>query len=51
MVAAFAWFMTGRCYRQLGQTVQANSAFDRAEQLDPNNELVTVFLKRTLESL
>ena len=49
--AAFAWFMTGRCYRQLGQTVQANSAFDRAEQLDPNNELVTVFLKKTLKSL
>ena len=49
--AAFAWFMTGRCYRQLRQTIQANSAFDRAEQLDPNNELVTVFLKRTLKSL
>ena len=49
--AAFAWFMTGRCYRQLGQTIQANSAFDRAEQLDPNNELVTMFLKRTLKSL
>jgi len=49
--AAFAWFMTGRCYRQLGQTIQANSAFDRAEQLDPSNELVTTFLKRTLKSL
>lgn len=49
--AGFAWFMTGRCYRQLGQTVQANSAFDRAEQLDPNSELVTLFLKKTMNSL
>ncbi|MBL7214456.1 MAG: tetratricopeptide repeat protein [Phycisphaerae bacterium] len=49
--AAFAWFMTGRCYRQLGQTIQANSAFERAEQLDPDNELITMFLKRTLQSL
>lgn len=49
--AVFAWFMTGRCCRQLGQTVQADDAFKRAEQLDPNNELVTTFLKKTLQSL
>lgn len=49
--AAFGWFMSGRCYQQLGQTVQANLAFDRAEQLDPNNELITTFLKRALPSL
>lgn len=50
-LAAYAWFMTGRCYQKLGQTIQANSAFERAEKLDPANELVTVFLKRTMQSL
>ena len=49
--AAFAWFMSGRCYRQLGQAVQADNAFEQAEQLDPENELITMFLKRTLQSL
>lgn len=49
--AAFAWFMTGRCYRRLGRTVRADDAFDRAEQLDPDNELIKTFLKRTMQSL
>ncbi len=47
----FAWFMTGRCYQQLGQTAQADHAFDRAEAMDPENELVKLFLKRNLQSL
>jgi superkiller protein 3 len=50
-LAAFAWFMTGRCYQQLGQTVAANAAFERAEQMDPKNELISTFLKGTLQSL
>lgn len=49
--AAFAWFMSGRCYRQMGQTVQAEAAFERAEQLDPDNELIRMFLKKTLKFL
>ncbi len=49
--SGFAWFMMGRCYRQLGQTVQADRAFERAEQLDPDSELVTAFLKKTVQSL
>lgn len=47
----FAWFMAGRCYQQLGQTDQADHAFDRAESLDPENELVKLFMKRNLQSL
>lgn len=49
--AAFAWFMTGRCCRQLGRTVQAETAFRRAEQLDPDNELIRMYLKKTLKFL
>jgi len=46
-LGGFAWFMSGRCYQQLGQTRQANSAFEKAEQLDPENMLVTKYLKKT----
>jgi tetratricopeptide (TPR) repeat protein len=49
--AAFAWFMTGRCCRQLGRNVQAETAFQRAEQLDPDNELIQMYLKKTLKIL
>ncbi len=50
-LSGFAWFMIGRCYRQMGQTAEAQSAFDRAEQLDPDSDLVTAFLKKTVQSL
>lgn len=42
-MGAFAWFMTARCYQQLGQNIQANAAFERAEKLDPDSELVSTF--------
>ena len=50
-LGAFAWFMSGRCYQQLGQNRQANAAFERAEELDPNNELIASFLKKTIHPL
>ncbi|MDH4202509.1 MAG: tetratricopeptide repeat protein [Phycisphaerae bacterium] len=50
-LAAFAWFMSGRCYQQLGQNRQANAAFEKAEQLDPNNELIASFMKKTIHPL
>lgn len=50
-LGAFAWFMSGRCYQQLGQNRQANSAFEKAEQLDPNNELIASFMKKTIHPL
>lgn len=49
--AAFAWFMSGRCYRQMGQIVQAEKAFEKAEQLNPDNELIRQHLKKTLKFL
>ena len=50
-LGAFAWFMSGRCYQQLGQNRQANAAFDRAEKLDPDNELIRSFMKKTIHPL
>lgn len=50
-LGGFAWFMAGRCYQQLGQTEQASVAYQRAEKLDPDGELITVFLKKTVQSL
>lgn len=50
-LAAFAWFMSGRCYQQLGQNRQANTAFEKAEQLDPDNELISAFLTKTIHPL
>ena len=50
-LAAFAWFMSGRCYQQLGQNRQANIAFEKAEQMDPDNELIAVFMKKTIHPL
>lgn len=50
-LAAFAWFMSGRCYQQLGQNRQANAAFERAEKLDPNNQLIESFLTKTVHPL
>jgi tetratricopeptide (TPR) repeat protein len=49
--AAIAWFMSGRCYRQTGQIVQAEKAFEKAEQLNPDNELIRMYLKKTLKFL
>ncbi len=50
-LAGFAWFMSGRCYQQLGRTRQANIAFERAEKLDPENLLIASFLKKTVHPL
>ncbi|MCI0498225.1 MAG: tetratricopeptide repeat protein [Planctomycetales bacterium] len=50
-LAGFAWFMTGRCYQQMGQAFQANAAFEKAQQMDPDNELISTFLKGTLDAL
>ncbi len=50
-LAGFAWFMSGRCYQQLGRNRQANIAFERAEQLDPDNQLISSFLKKTVHPL
>ena len=50
-LGGFAWFMSGRCYQQLGQNRQANIAFERAEKLDPDNALIASFLKKTVHPL
>jgi tetratricopeptide (TPR) repeat protein len=50
-LGGFAWFMSGRCYQQLGRNRQANVAFERAEKLDPDNELIASFLKKTVHPL
>ena len=50
-LAAFAWFMSGRCYQRLGQNRQANAACEKAEQLDPSNELIASFMKKTIHPL
>ncbi|MCE5186324.1 MAG: tetratricopeptide repeat protein [Planctomycetaceae bacterium] len=49
--SVYAWFMVGRCYQKLGQTIQANAAFEKAERIDPSDRLVTTFLKRTMQPL
>jgi cytochrome c-type biogenesis protein CcmH/NrfG len=43
--------MSGRCYQQLGRNRQANIAFERAEKLDPDNQLIVSFLKKTVHPL
>ena len=50
-LAGFAWFMSGRCYQQLGRNRQANIAFERAEKLDPDNPLIASFSKKTVHPL
>jgi len=50
-LAGFAWFMSGRCYQQQGRNRQANIAFERAEKLDPDNQLIASFLKKTVHPL
>jgi tetratricopeptide (TPR) repeat protein len=50
-LGGFAWFMSGRCYQQLGRNRQANMAFERAEELDPENQLIASFLKKTVHPL
>lgn len=50
-LGGFAWFMSGRCYQQLGRNRQANLAFERAEKLDPDNALIKSFLKKTVHPL
>lgn len=50
-LGAFAWFMTGRCYQQMGQMIQANAAYERAEKMNPDNELIKTFMKGALKPL
>jgi tetratricopeptide (TPR) repeat protein len=50
-LGGFAWFMSGRCYQHQGRNRQANIAFERAEELDPDNQLIATFLKKTVHPL
>jgi tetratricopeptide (TPR) repeat protein len=50
-LGGFAWFMSGRCYQKQGRNRQANLAFERAEKLDPDNELIASFLDKTVHPL
>ncbi len=50
-LGGFAWFMVGRCYQQLGYAEQADAAYQRAHEFDPESELMKVFLKKTVQSL
>lgn len=45
-IGAFAWTMTGRCYQQLGQTVRARRAYEKAAQLNPESELLSLLMKQ-----
>lgn len=50
-LAGFAWFMSGRCHQQLGANIEARLAFERAEEYDPDSELISVLLKKSNQSL
>jgi tetratricopeptide (TPR) repeat protein len=39
-LACFAWLMTGRSFRKIGEHERAELAFEKASLLDPENELV-----------
>lgn len=39
-LGCFAWLMTGRSLRKMGEHERATLAFEKASQLDPNNKLV-----------
>jgi tetratricopeptide (TPR) repeat protein len=41
-IGAFAWAMTARCYRQLGQTAREKKAYEKAAQLKPDSELLSL---------
>jgi len=45
-IGAFAWTMTGRCYQQLGQTIRARRAYEKAASLNPESELLSLLMKR-----
>ena len=45
-IGAFAWTMTGRCYQQLGQTVRARRAYEKAAHLNPESELLSLLMKQ-----
>jgi len=36
---AFAWWMLARCYERLGQTEQAEAAYEKAREIDPDSQL------------
>jgi tetratricopeptide (TPR) repeat protein len=45
-MAGFAWLMTGRCYKQLGQTDLADKAFQNAAELGHDSKLITLLMKQ-----
>ena len=44
-LACFAWLMTGRSLRKIGEHERAELAFDKASALDPENDLVAFVSK------
>jgi tetratricopeptide (TPR) repeat protein len=36
---AFSWLMTARCYEQLGEKTQAERAYEKATEINPDSEL------------
>lgn len=50
-VGGFAWFMTGRCYAQLGQTAKAEVAYRKAGDLNSDNPLINRFLNEDSDAL
>ena len=44
-LSCFAWLMTGRCLRKIGEHEMASAAFKKAAKLDPGNELVAYLNK------
>lgn len=50
-ISGYAWFMTGRCYAQLGQTAKAENAYQRAGDLSADSLLIRRFVNDTADAL
>lgn len=50
-MGAFAWFMTGRCYARLGQTANAEAAYQKAGSDGANSSLLRRFLNEKSDAL
>jgi tetratricopeptide (TPR) repeat protein len=50
-IGAFAWFMTGRCYARLGQTANAEAAYQKAGSAGADSPLLQRFLKEPSSAL
>lgn len=50
-VGGFAWFMTGRCYAQLGEAAKAENAYQRASETRGDSPLITRFLKEKADTM